>query len=60
MQVHLNVINDCNNNYKDMVTFTAVEKIYSTEYFCDTKVDGLGEIFIYQKFFVIQYLVLER
>ena len=29
----------------DMVTFTAL-KIYSTEYFCNTKVAGLGEIFI--------------
>ena len=35
------------NDYKeDMVTFTALAKIYSTEYFCNTKVAGLGEIFV--------------
>ena len=36
-------VNDC---IEDMVTFTALEKIYSTEYFCDTKVPVLGEIFV--------------
>ena len=27
-----------------MVTFTALAKIYFTEYFCNTKVAGLGKI----------------
>ena len=34
-----------------MATFTALAKIYSTEYFCNTKVAGLGETFVQQKFF---------
>ena len=35
----------CINDYiEDMTTFTALAKIYSTKYFCDTKVAGLGEI----------------
>ena len=39
----------CINDYvEDMVqTFTALAKIYSTKYFCNTKVAGLGEIFGY-------------
>ena len=41
----------CVNDYmEDMVTFTALVKIYSPEYFCNTKVAGLGEIFVEQKF----------
>ena len=32
---------------EDMVTFIALAKIYFTEYFCNTKVAGLGEIFGY-------------
>ena len=39
----------CVNDYiEDMATFTALVKIYSTEYFCNTKVHvaGLGEIFV--------------
>ena len=31
---------------EDMVTITALVKIYSTEYFCNTRVSGLGEIFV--------------
>ena len=33
--------------------FTALAKIYSTEYFCNTKVAGLGEIFAQEKFSAI-------
>ena len=37
----------CVNDYiEDMATFTALAKIYSIEYFCNTKVSGLGEIFV--------------
>ena len=36
----------CVDYIEDMATFPALVKIYSTEYFCDTKVDGLGEIFV--------------
>ena len=31
---------------EDMATFTALVKIYSTEYFSNTKVPGLGEILV--------------
>ena len=40
-----------------MDTFTALAKIYSTKYFCNAKVSGLGEIFVKQKFSRIQYAV---
>ena len=33
-----------NDHIEDMVTFTALLKIYSAEYFCNTKVAGLGKI----------------
>ena len=37
----------CVNDYiEDMATFTTLAKIYSTEYFCNTKVSGLGETFV--------------
>ena len=41
-----------------MATFTALVKIYSIEYFCNTKVPGLDEIFVQQKFPAIRYLIL--
>ena len=35
----------CVNDYiEDIANFTTLVKIYSTEYFCNTKVAGLGEI----------------
>ena len=37
----------CINDYiEDMATFTALAKIYFTEYFCNTKAARLGEIFV--------------
>ena len=33
-----------------MATFTALAKIYSTEYFCKAKVARLGKISVQQKF----------
>ena len=46
----------CVNDYiEDMATFTALAKIYSTEYFCNTKVARLSEIFVQQKFCRLQY-----
>ena len=39
----LSGINDC---IEDMMIFTRLAKIYSTEYFCNTKVPGLGESFV--------------
>ena len=37
----------CVDDYiEDMATFTTLAKIYSTNYFCNTKVDGPGEIFV--------------
>ena len=45
----------CVNDYiEDMATFTTLAKIYSTEYFCNTKVAGLGKIFIKRKFSAIR------
>ena len=38
----LSSVNDC---IEDMATFTAWAKIYSTKYFCNTEVAGLGEKF---------------
>ena len=46
----------CVNDYiEDMATFTALAKIYFTKYFCNTKVSGVGEIFVKRKFSHIQY-----
>ena len=46
----------CINDYtEDKVTFTALVKIYSTEYFCNTKVTGPDEIFVQRKFSAIWY-----
>ena len=44
-----------NDYIEDMVTFTTLVKIYSTEYFYNTKVAGLGETFVQQKFLAISY-----
>ena len=49
----------CVNDYiyiEDMMTFTALAKIYSTKYFCSTKISGLGEIFVKRKFSRIRYI----
>ena len=35
-----------NDYIEDMATFTTLVKIYSIEYFCNTKVAGLGKIFV--------------
>ena len=35
-----------------MATFTALAKFYSTKFFCNTKVAGLGKIFIERNFYV--------
>ena len=43
---YLQIFLSCVNDYiEDMATFTTLAKIYSTEYFCNTKVAGLGKIF---------------
>ena len=43
-----------------MATFTTSEKKknYSTEYFCNTKVAGLGEIIVKPKFHVHNYITI--
>ena len=46
-----------NDYIEDMATFTALAKIYSTEYFCNVEVAGLGEIFIQRKFLAVWYIV---
>ena len=40
-----------------MATFTALAKTYSIKYFYNTKVPGLGKIFVKQKFPAIQYML---
>ena len=48
----LSRIDDCTEY---MATFTALVKIYSSEYFCDARVAGIGESFVQQKFLAIRY-----
>ena len=45
-----------NDYIEDMATFTALAKIYSTKYFYNTKVAGLGGIFVQRKFCHIWYM----
>ena len=52
---HANFLSCVNDYIEDMATFTALVKIYSTKYFCSTKVAGLGEIFVKRKFSRIWY-----
>ena len=53
------MFSSCVNDYmEDIATFTALAKIYSTEYFCSTKVAGLGKLFVQQKFLAIQYMIV--
>lgn len=37
-----------------MATFTELAKLYSAKSFCNTKIGGLGKIFIQRKFPLIQ------
>ena len=55
--VSMNFLSLVNDYIEDMAMFTALVKIYSTKYICNTKVPGLGEIFVQQKFwlYVIRY-----
>ena len=46
----------CSDYIEDMATFTILAKIYSIKYFCNTKISGLGEIFVKRKFSCIRYL----
>ena len=43
---------------QDISTFTTLAKIYSSEYFCNARVAGIGEIFVQRKFSAIRYLIL--
>ena len=40
-----------------MATFIVLAKIYFIEYFCNTKVPGLGEIFVQWKFSTIYGMI---
>ena len=51
-----NILFRVNYYIEDMVTFMALVKIYSTEYFCNAKVAGIGKIFVQQKFSVVWYM----
>ena len=53
---HANFMSRVNDYIEDMATFTALAKIYSTKYFCNTKVYGVGEIFVKWKFSRIWYI----
>ena len=48
------------DSIEDVATFTALVKnyMYSTKFFCNIKVAGLGKIFIQRKFSCIQYFAL--
>ena len=50
----VNFLSRDNDYIEDMATFTALAKIYSTEYFCNAKVAGIGEIFVQRKFSAIR------
>ena len=47
----------CNNYTEDIATFTALEKIYSTKYFCNNiiNVAGFSEMFVKRNFSCIWY-----
>ena len=47
---HTNILSCVNDCTKDMVTLIALAKIYSTNSYFNTKVAGLGEIFVQRKF----------
>ena len=49
--------NFLNDYIEDTATFTTLVKLYSTKFFCKTKVDGLGEIFVQRKFSTIRYVL---
>ena len=53
---HVNFLSCVNDYVEDMATFTAFAKIYSTKYFCNARVSGVGKIFVKRKFSHIQYL----
>ena len=43
---HANFLSCVKEYIEYMATFTALAKIYSSKYFCSTKVTGLGQIFV--------------
>ena len=43
---HANFLSCVNDYIEDLATFTALAKIYSIKYFCNTKVSGLGEVHV--------------
>ena len=53
----MNFLSHVNDYIEDMATFTASAKIYSTEYFCNAKVAGIGEIFVQRKVSAIRYII---
>ena len=55
----MNFLSRVNNYIEDMATFTASVKIYSTEYFYNTKVAGLGDFFVQRIFPAIRHSELQ-
>ena len=53
---HANFLSCIDDYTEDMATFTTLAKIYSSEYFCNAMVAGIGEIFVQRKFLAIQYI----
>ena len=51
-----NFLSHIDDYTEDMATFTALAKIYSSEYFCNARVAGIDEIFVQRKFSAIQYI----
>ena len=47
----VNFLSRIDDYTEDMAIFTALAKIYSSEYFCNARVAGIGEVFVQQKIF---------
>ena len=50
----VNSLSHIDDYTEDMTTFTALAKIYSGKYFCNTRVAGIGKIFVQRKFSAIR------
>ena len=53
---HMNILSYISHYLEDMTTFIALAKICFTEYFTNTNISGLGEIFIQRNFSHIRYM----
>ena len=54
----MNFLSRVNDYIEYIATFTTLAKIYSTKYFCNTKVAGLGEILSSENFWLYSIFFL--